>query len=248
MDKKKSFVLYTDYRDQLALIPDDEKGRLLMALMDYAADGAPPENLSAAGLMCFAFIKQSMDRDAEKYANVCKTRAIAGAMGGRPRKEKEAEKDEDTVKTEGEDSDKQTKAKKPNAFFVKQNNPDNDNDSDNDNDIKKKKAKEKKRFAPPILTEVQEYCQEKALNVDAERFIDFYSSKGWIVGKTPMRDWRAAARNWSRSQRQELTTKTPTKNRFHNLEQHGYDYDKMVWGMINDATQGETDPCCHAVN
>ena len=55
-----------------------------------------------------------------------------------------------------------------------------------------------KRFTPPTVDEVKAYCQERNNNVDAERFIDYYSSKGWIVGKSPMKDWKATVRNWER--------------------------------------------------
>lgn len=55
-----------------------------------------------------------------------------------------------------------------------------------------------KRFVPPTLAEVTDYCSEKGLTVNAERFIDYYESNGWKVGKNPMKDWRATLRNWSR--------------------------------------------------
>ena len=87
---------------------------------------------------------------------------------------------------------------------------------------KKDKEKEKKensvRFKPPTLEDVSEYCRKNEYNVDAQRFIDFYESKGWMIGKNKMRDWKAAVRNWSRSQRQELTTKAEN-NRFNNFQQ-----------------------------
>ena len=53
-----------------------------------------------------------------------------------------------------------------------------------------------KRFSPPTVEEVKAYCLEHGYNVDAERFVDFYSSKGWLVGKTKMKDWKAAVRSW----------------------------------------------------
>lgn len=220
MDKKRSFVLY-DYREQLKLIPDDERGRLLLALMDYAADGKLPDNLNAAGLMCFAFIRQTMDRDNEKYESICKARAKAGSKGGRPRKT-------------FADEEKQAEAQKPIAFFEKQNNPEIDYEIDYeiDHDLEKESVKKKVRFAPPTLDDVKIYCQEKGFSIDEEYFIDFYTSKDWMIGKNRMKDWRAAVRNWNRSQRQESTTKAK-KNRFHNLEEHEYDYDKMVWEGIN---------------
>ena len=55
-----------------------------------------------------------------------------------------------------------------------------------------------KRFAPPTLEEVKAYCSERNNSVDAQRFIDYYTSNGWKVGKNPMKDWKAAVRNWER--------------------------------------------------
>lgn len=54
------------------------------------------------------------------------------------------------------------------------------------------------RFAPPTLDEVQAYIAERGSSVDAQRFIDFYASKGWMVGKNPMKDWKAAVRTWDK--------------------------------------------------
>lgn len=59
------------------------------------------------------------------------------------------------------------------------------------------------RFTPPTVDEVRAYCQERGSSVDPERFIDFYASKGWLVGKTRMKDWRAAVRSWERSDSQQ---------------------------------------------
>lgn len=54
------------------------------------------------------------------------------------------------------------------------------------------------RFTPPDVSEVQAYCFERNNNVDAQAFVDFYSSKGWMVGKNKMKDWKAAVRTWER--------------------------------------------------
>ena len=73
-------------------------------------------------------------------------------------------------------------------------------DKEIDIDIDKEKEKEKtaKRFKPPTIEEVRAYCQERGNNVDAERFVDYYTSNGWKVGKNPMKDWKAAVRTWER--------------------------------------------------
>ena len=54
------------------------------------------------------------------------------------------------------------------------------------------------RFVPPSVEEVREYAQEAGLSIDPQAFVDFYSSKGWKVGKSAMKDWRASARNADR--------------------------------------------------
>lgn len=54
------------------------------------------------------------------------------------------------------------------------------------------------RFLPPSMQEVAEYCRERGNSVDAEQFVDFYASKGWKVGNTTMKDWRAAVRTWEK--------------------------------------------------
>lgn len=65
-------------------------------------------------------------------------------------------------------------------------------------------SKEEKegREKPRSLEEVQGYAKEIP-GLDASAFWDFYSSKGWKVGTQPMKDWRAAARNWLRRDKQE---------------------------------------------
>jgi len=60
-----------------------------------------------------------------------------------------------------------------------------------------------RQFQPPTLSEVQAYAAEsipKLGDVECERFFDHFTSNGWKVGgKAPMKDWKAALRNWSRN-------------------------------------------------
>lgn len=58
-----------------------------------------------------------------------------------------------------------------------------------------------KRFTPPTVDEVSAYCKERKNTVDAQRFVDFYASKGWKVGNQPMKDWKAAVRTWEQRDR-----------------------------------------------
>ena len=58
-----------------------------------------------------------------------------------------------------------------------------------------------KRFVPPTVEEVRSYCQERGNCVDPQRFVDYYSSNGWMVGKNKMKDWRAAVRTWEQREK-----------------------------------------------
>ena len=60
----------------------------------------------------------------------------------------------------------------------------------------------KGRFTPPTLTEVIEQCNRTGANIDPQGFIDFYESKGWMIGKNKMKCWKAAIRTWSRKERE----------------------------------------------
>jgi hypothetical protein len=57
------------------------------------------------------------------------------------------------------------------------------------------------RFIKPTVQEVADYCKERNNNINPEAFIDFYESKGWMVGKNHMKDWRAAIRQWERREK-----------------------------------------------
>ena len=65
-------------------------------------------------------------------------------------------------------------------------------------------------FKKPTLDQVKDYCIERNNNVDAEAFIAFYESKGWMVGSNKMKDWKAAIRTWERRE-----TKKPTMGKLH---------------------------------
>ena len=59
-----------------------------------------------------------------------------------------------------------------------------------------------KRFIPPEISEVQEYCLERKNNIDAETFVDFYSASNWMRGKNKVKDWKACVRTWEKNRRE----------------------------------------------
>lgn len=64
-----------------------------------------------------------------------------------------------------------------------------------------------KKFQKPTIEQIKAYCLEAGKNIDAEAFFDFYEAKGWVVGRAPMKDWKAAVRNWAKNESQFLRHK-----------------------------------------
>lgn len=90
------------------------------------------------------------------------------------------------------------------------------NDSKSSNKIKENKIKENKIniFKKPTVDEIKDYCFERNNNVNAEKFYDFYESKGWKVGNQAMKDWKACVRTWESKNRTSWKTIESKTNAF----------------------------------
>ena len=58
------------------------------------------------------------------------------------------------------------------------------------------------KFVPPTVSQVQDYCLERKNTVDPETFVNFYLSKNWVIGKSKMKNWKAAVRTWEKNRRE----------------------------------------------
>lgn len=86
--------------------------------------------------------------------------------------------------------------------------PETDTDTDTDKEERSKSEKKPTRFTPPTVDEVGSYCKERNNSINPQRFVDFYESKGWVVGTSKMKSWKAAVRSWeARQQEQEPVKK-----------------------------------------
>lgn len=118
--EKSSFLMYTEYDEQLNDLTDEELGQLMRAIFKYEKDGTEPK-FTGLLKMAFSFIKGNLNRDKQKYDKRCETSAINGKKGGRPSTKKPNEKPNE-------------KPKKPKKAY-NDNDIDNDTDNDTDNDI-----------------------------------------------------------------------------------------------------------------
>lgn len=81
----------------------------------------------------------------------------------------------------------------------------------------------REKFQPPALDEVSAYCRERGNGIDAEAFIAFYASKGWKVGSTPMKDWRAAVVTWEKRKEREPVSAGKAETRGQSWRRGEYD-------------------------
>ena len=188
---KNSFVIYTDYMEQVELLTMEQRGILFTSIMAYASEKELPD-MDGMTKMAFSFIKATMDRDMEKYRQTVEKRKEAGKLGGRPKADSSSEK--------------QDKAKKPDNDSV------NDNDNVNVNDKKtytcafealwdayprkKEKAMAYKQYLArlnngfsedELMTAVKRYAEECRKNKTEQRYIK--QGATFLGPNTPFEDY-----------------------------------------------------------
>ena len=170
MARMTGFVFQDEYLGKVARLSDQELGRLVRALAVYHATGETQE-LAGRESVAYDFIKDDIDRIDGKYAAKCEA-----LRNNRKQLKSNDDKCQQMISNDVQDKDKdKVKDVKGNNLSV---------------------VKEKRRFSPPTVEEVKAYCQEQHYSVDPQTFVDFYASKGWVVGRSPMKDWKAAVRTW----------------------------------------------------
>lgn len=96
----------------------------------------------------------------------------------------------------------------------------------NKKDIPKGISKKVTRFVPPTVEEVRAYCEERHNDIDPEKFVAFYTAKGWMIGKNKMKSWKSAVITWEgRGKKVEPQSNNLTErktNAWNNFEQRDY--------------------------
>lgn len=179
--------LYHSYLKSVEPLNDAERGRLFTACLTYSMTGAEPD-LRGNERFVWPTIREQIDRDTKKYSDFCKKQqenirkrwdtAVYDGTSGIP---------DDTKHTKEKEKEKENILSSPNV----------------EDSIVRTPAR--KRFTPPTLAEVTAYCRERQNAVDPQRFIDYYTARGWKLNKTSMKDWKAAVRTWEGKQRDSAT-------------------------------------------
>lgn len=175
--------LYHSYLKSVEPLNDAERGRLFTACLTYSMTGAEPD-LRGNERFVWPTMREQIDRDTKKYSDFCKKQqenirkrwdtTVYGGTSGIP---------DDTKYTKEKEKEKKNILSSPIV----------------EDSIARTPTR--KRFKPPTLEEVRDYCQQRQNSVDPQRFLDYYTANGWKVGKNSMKDWKAAVRTWESKQK-----------------------------------------------
>lgn len=177
---REAFTFYRSFRDAVDMTNKEEQLVLYKAIADYALDGIEPDisTLGALGQLCWTAISPNIKSGRKNYINGCN--------GGAPEGNCNAKKQPKNNPNSTEKQPGQTSTKNKNK---------NKNKKES---IEDGIAKRTTFVIPEIETVKDFFLTIHGTETDAECFYDHFTANGWRTGKNPMRDWKAAARNWIR--------------------------------------------------
>lgn len=185
----KSFTFFASYYMASKFMSDDERSEFFMVILEYAFEDRAPdyESVSPAVMMAFTLVRPNIDNSLKNARN--------GAKGG------SAKKSDD--RSRGADKPTRKPAYKP-ANKPASDDSSSDKDRKMDKDMDKERDKEagvdkrgsEPREGPPSLESVAAFVKEEGLVINAEAFYGYYAARGWMLGGTPVADWKALAHAW----------------------------------------------------
>ena len=208
MSKKTSrpswFKMFLHQKALIDSVPDETAGKAIKSVFQYFDTGEAPA-LDPLTFAVFAAIKPYIDESFDDFkrtqeknrANVQKRWAQKDTTGNQSlpldtkHTEAEAEAEAETeTEAEGEREGAYRADQPPRTH-----------------------PQARTRFVPPTVAQVTEYVKQRGSRVDPQGFLDFYAAKGWKIGKTPMKDWKAACRNAEHWERWEKSIDTRSQLR-----------------------------------
>ena len=194
MDERTQFTFYASFFDAVSRIKKKaDRADAYDAICAYALREEDPDfsKMSDAAQIAFLLIKPNLDSSRRK--------AKSGKNGGSTKQM--ASKAEANSEQSGSKAEANDKQEQPASEIENEKEREKENECYPPNPLAGGSEK-KKRFTPPTVEQVAEYCQEKGYCIDPEAFVAFYASKGWMVGKNPMKDWKSAVVTWTKNGRQ----------------------------------------------
>lgn len=218
---RDTMVYYRSFRESLRELPPDLYKVVSETIFDYAFEGiAPGPDSNAVAKALFIAIKPVIDNAHNRY-DAC---VENGRKGGAP---KGSRNNPSGKAIQPNQRPNQYPNQEPNLYKDKDKDVDKDKDIDSKGDCKgeptnaegndtsvttsadkpRRGTTKRTAFVVPSLEIVKDYFSTiKGGDTDAECFYDYFTANGWRTGKNPIKDWKAAARNWMRRKSEFNTT------------------------------------------
>lgn len=196
MAKKKHIPLFDDQLEMLELLTDQEVGQAVLAAMRFMRSGTETDLTGGAGVV-YQVLRAS--------SSGTRTTPPSGKRAGVPGKAPPKPRFRKPKPLNG------TKRNRTEPDRTEQNRTRRNRTGTGGGD-----GSAGGRFVPPTLDEVRAYVLQRRSPVEPQAFIDFYQARGWMVGKAPMRDWKAACRSaesWERWSRPPAQTQVTNPDR-----------------------------------
>jgi outer membrane biosynthesis protein TonB len=191
-----SFTWFDKFSEAIAKIPDQgDKDTFKIAIVDYGMTGIEPELPYPLDAL-FAICKEDIDNS---------VKARNSNTGGRPKKTKSEEPTPEPEVTEEVISEDKNPTEKPHLKTPPKNptqKPNTEQYSTEQYKAEQNKREKAQKMRPPTPEEVEEYARGQDETINAAEFCDYYAAQGWRLSNgNAMKDWRAAARRWIRSEK-----------------------------------------------
>lgn len=193
--KQETLVLFPEVMRFTQKFSDAQFGSLIRSVFSYRFEGEVYSGEDMAVDVAFQTIAGQIDRLLEHSEINAKNASVSEKVRENlPAGEKEQPEAESGETEQGEAESSEMQRNHPPILS----NPIRSNPIQVEEEAAKPPTHQ--RFSPPSVEEVRAYCLEKGYSLAPERFVDYYASIGWRVGKNPMKDWKAALRNWAQKE------------------------------------------------
>ena len=225
---RNSIVIYSSWGKLMTGLSSDTAGALIQRICKYSFedDDTPSDNETVEAM--FAMIKDKLDDDAAKYAEVLNKRSEGGKKGMASRWGKRVITSNNTVITND------------NTVITNDNTPITqitDTVSDTDTvSVSDKDKKKRARFTPPTLEEVEAYCKERNSSVNPKDFFDYFDTGHWIDSRgEPVRNWKQKIITWENHAKGKPPDRSFDKPKGHFANERIYDFEAIERDLVKGA-------------
>lgn len=199
MGTRKTLLLYTEQlKAVLPRLSMQERGTLLTALFEHATGLDVSVELSGGAGMAYSIMAMAIDENYQRYDRVCEKRSEAAKKSHEAR----------TLQMHANAASASNSCQVQEQVQVQVQEQVQDNILYTDAKASTTTKTKRSVFKKPTLEEVEAYCTERSNGIDAGSFVDYYEANGWKVGRSPMKDWKAAVRTWERKRKPSKSDRT----------------------------------------